>query len=126
MADVLKWFTDELKRATGLTIAVAGNNDYEVDVTGRPNFIYARLGGDDGDVVQVRCSIVHPNFGDTMLIEKEQPLGTAGWMMAFWLRDTNGSTDPGPIGGTIDVRHVLFDSDVVALTDSDGIVLESL
>lgn len=115
-----------LETAAALRVAVAGDGATLVQVSDRDHFFYARLGDTDGEVVEVRYDVVHPNDGDVVLIERVRPLGLGEWWLSFWLRDATDPNLAAPIVGSGRVRpesQLLVDDDLVQLLDDDSVEL---
>ena len=91
-------FLSQLVERSSLRGAVAGNGSGLVNVPARPNYIYGRLGSAQGPVAEIHVSVIQPNNGDYILIEKVNPKVLGGWRMAFWLRDATDPTAPAPVG----------------------------
>jgi len=123
------WVTAALRTlelAAALRVAIAGDGAGAVLVSGRPNFFHARLGDENGEGAEVRYDIVHPNHGDSILIERVQPLGRGEWRMVFWLRDETDPTLPPPIVGGGGIRpevQWLLDDDSIQLLDDSAVEL---
>lgn len=94
-----QWLAD-LRVGASSRQAVAGNGAGVVDVSGRPNYAYARLGASDGEVIEVRTSTIHPNDGDFILIVRDNPTRAGGYRMVFWRRDGTDATLPSPVVGS--------------------------
>lgn len=117
-------FLIRLLREPSFRGAVAGDGLGNLEITDRPNWIYARLGDANGNIVEVHTSSVRPNYDDYFYIVREIPFRLGGWRSVFWLRDGSDGTLPAPIPGSDRVRQLLLDSDGIQLVDSDGQYLE--
>lgn len=83
MLEVLQLLTD-LARNASTRAAVAGDGNGNVAVSGRANYFYARLGGADGDVVEVH-SAVTPAEDEVILIQRDTGGDLAQWRVVFRL-----------------------------------------
>lgn len=75
----------QLIRNVSMRSAVAGDGDGHVAVAGRPNYVYARLGGADGDVVEVHCGVLLPTDGGVILVARDTGGNLAQWRVVFKL-----------------------------------------
>lgn len=84
-------FLRALNDSASMRLAVVGDGAGNVDVPGRANFIYARLGGADGEVIEARATIRGENGGalvegDAVYVMLENPAAPGAWRVVFWLR----------------------------------------
>ena len=77
MAQWLRRLQNEASART----AVAGNGSGTVAVPARANYIYARLGASDGEVVEVHSALVTPAEGDTILIQRDTGGAIGQWRL---------------------------------------------
>jgi len=60
---------------------VAGDGVGGVDVTGRTNFVYARLGAADGEVVEAHSPLVTPTEDALILIQRDTGGAIGQWRL---------------------------------------------
>lgn len=125
MANGLRGALRQLVERSSLRIAVAGDGDGNLEIADRQNYIYARLGGFEGEVAEVHTSAIRPNYDDVIYVIPQDPSSAAlTWRSVFWGRDGTDVTLSAPVFGTALVRNTLSDSDGEILGDSDGETLE--
>lgn len=71
-----------LRDWTGTRYAVAGNGASVVAVGTRNSYIYARLGGAAGDLIEAKLiNLLEPQDNDALLVRRENPGGAGGWLV---------------------------------------------
>ena len=64
---------------------VAGDGAGNVNVTGRANVVYARLGAADGEVCEAKnVTLVNMAEDDPILLARERPGSLGGWLVVDW------------------------------------------
>lgn len=94
----LNRFLQTLANESSLRQAVVGNGSGVVNIPTRPNYVYGRLDSSNGAVAEIHVSVIQPQNGDFILIEKIHPNRPGGWRLVFWLRDATDPAAPAPVG----------------------------
>ena len=84
---MMQMFLERLRAAASLRAAVVGDGAGNVLVSGRANYMYARLGGADGERVQVRATLWASALaeGETLLVQRDTGGDLAQWRAVFKL-----------------------------------------
>lgn len=81
-------FLRDVTDRASMRLAVVGDGNGNVAVSGRANFIYARLGGADGEVLEARATIRNESGGalaegDAVYVMLENPASPGAWRAVF-------------------------------------------
>lgn len=80
----METFLRRLLDRASMRLAVVGDGAGNVSVPGRANFIYARLGGADGEVIETRATTLNASGGalaegDVLYVMLENPAAPREW-----------------------------------------------
>ena len=74
-------YLQTLTQSVSARTASAGDGGGNVAITGRANYIYARLGASDGEVVEVHSPLVTPTEDAVILIQRDTGGAIGQWRL---------------------------------------------
>ena len=74
-------YLQTLTQAASARTALAGDGAGNVAITGRANYIYARLGASDGEVVEVHSPLLTPTEDAVILIQRDTGGAIGQWRL---------------------------------------------